>query len=400
MLGSGSSGEETLGRCSSAARAVAISVSPGWAVPSACGSTRHATTCEPPPAERPAQLGWRLQESELRPGAAARPPTSRSLRPAVKSRLRASPFSFAETSGETIPTARIGGACIGRRPAMGCGLDRWPDSHPWRRGRGNTARRHGATGRDLPGMVRRRAPAPRSSNSNSAGHVSFPLPLEELAAQRRLLDASGHVPPRPTDPIVARRRGEEPERRGRALPGRASILAMVASNLTINAWRPESVRVRLHLRWPGSLPGRVQVNAPARFRHESVQTNWFHAPAGRRGPARPRAPSGRARPALGSAPAPGSPAWSDGASAAKPSSNRPRIVLEPSSNRPRRIRPAFLTARTTPRPRGGRPFARRPPAEPPPPTRRSPASFWCATRLAGARRHHEAGRTVEQGPVT
>ena len=43
------------------------SVSPGWAVRSARGSTSPATTGDPPPAERPAHLGRCLQESEMRP---------------------------------------------------------------------------------------------------------------------------------------------------------------------------------------------------------------------------------------------------------------------------------------------------------------------------------------------
>jgi hypothetical protein len=124
-----------------------------------------------------------------------------------------------------------------------------------------------------------------SAARDGCPHVHFPLPVEEPAPQRRLRDATGHVRPRPADPIVTCRSGEEPERTGMALPGRASIWAMVASKLSINAWRPESVRVRLHLRWPGSLPGWVQVNAQERVRHESVQTDWSHAPAGRRGPA-------------------------------------------------------------------------------------------------------------------
>jgi hypothetical protein len=53
-------------------------------------------------------------------------------------------------------------------------------------------------------------------------------------------------------------------------PCRASIFAMVGSKLTINAQPPESVRVRLHLRWLGSRPGRVPVNTPERFNPESV----------------------------------------------------------------------------------------------------------------------------------
>ena len=113
---------------------------------------------------------------------------------------------------------------------------------------------------------------------------------------------------------------------------------MVASKLTINARRPESVRVRVHLRWLGALSGRVQVNAQKRFNHKSVPTDGFHAPAGRRGPAR----------------RPGSP---PGALAQR-KTPRPRRVagvvfrrfrrhdaLESSSNRPGRIRPRPHRAR-------------------------------------------------------
>ena len=107
---------------------------------------------------------------------------------------------------------------------------------------------------------------------------------------------------------------------------------MVASKLTINARMPESVRV--HLRWHGSLPGRVQVNAPERFSHECVHPDSFHAPARRRGPARrPAHPSERARASQGSAPSHGV------AGMVRPRFRR-RDVLEPSSNRPERFRPA------------------------------------------------------------
>ncbi len=57
----------------------------------------------------------------------------------------------------------------------------------------------------------------------------------------------------------------------RARPCRASIFAMIASKLTINARMPESVRVRLHLRWLGSRPGRVPVNGSERVSHESFK---------------------------------------------------------------------------------------------------------------------------------
>ena len=107
---------------------------------------------------------------------------------------------------------------------------------------------------------------------------------------------------------------------------------MVASKLTITPRRPESVRGRGHLRWLGALPVRVQVNAPERLSHVSVQTAWFHAPAGRHGPGRrqrtlrARSPSARrGRPRRGCRPG----------LTALPPPKRPRIVLEPSSNRPR-----------------------------------------------------------------
>lgn len=127
--------------------------------------------------------------------------------------------------------------------------------------------------------------------------------------------------------------GEEGDTR----PRRASIGAMVASKLTmltskltINARMPESVRVRVHLRWLGSLPRRVPVNARERFSHESVPTACFHPPPGRRGPARP-------------------PDHPPGALAPDPPRRHRRgalrhfrrlNVLNPSSNRPRAVPPA------------------------------------------------------------
>ena len=127
-------------------------------------------------------------------------------------------------------------------------------------------------------------------------------------------------------------------------PCRPPIFAMVALKLTINAPRPESVRVRVHLRWRGALPGRVQVNAQKRFNHKSVPTDGFHAPAGRRGPARrPGSPPG----ALAQRKTP-RPRRVAGVvfrrfrrhDALESSSNRPRIVLEPSPNRPASFPPA------------------------------------------------------------
>ena len=119
---------------------------------------------------------------------------------------------------------------------------------------------------------------------------------------------------------------------------------MVASKLTINARRPESVRVRVHLRWLGALSGRVQVNAQKRFNHKSVPTDRFHAPAGRRGPARrPGSPPG----ALAQRKTP-RPRRVAGVvfrrfrrhDALESSSNRPRTVPEPSRQDPASFPPA------------------------------------------------------------
>ena len=157
-------------------------------------------------------------------------------------------------------------------------------------------------------------------------------------------------------------------------PCRASIFAMVGSKLTINAQPPESVRVRLDLRWLGSRPGRVPVNTPERFNPESVPPPDSTLPldaAARvvgQGPPpvalahrqAPRHRGGR-RPRLTALPPPGA----------------PRTHLESSSNRPRSIRPAFPSGRTTPKPRDGRPFGRHPAAQNQPArTRRSPAQAW------------------------
>ena len=139
-------------------------------------------------------------------------------------------------------------------------------------------------------------------------------------------------------------------------PCRASIFAMVGSKLTINAQPPESVRVRLDLRWLGSRPGRVSVNTPERFNPESVPPPDSTLPldaAARvvdQGPPpvalahrqAPRHRGGR-RPGLTALPPPGA----------------PRIHLESSSNRPRRFRPPSPPDALVPRParrhRGGRP---------------------------------------------
>ena len=139
---------------------------------------------------------------------------------------------------------------------------------------------------------------------------------------------------RPTDTSVARRRGEQAERMARAPLGRASNFAMVASKLTSHARRPEAVRGRGHLRWHGGLPARVQVLAPERLSHVSVQTAWFHAPAERHGSGR-RQGTLRARSPIALVPArrPRRGRWR-GLTAISPP-RRPRIFLEPSSNRPR-----------------------------------------------------------------
>jgi hypothetical protein len=202
----------------------------------------------------------------------------------------------------------------------------------------------------------------------------FPLPFQQPAAQRRRRDALRPVWPRPTAPRGAppgRATGEE----GDAPPRRASIVAMVASKLSINARMPESVRVSMHLRWLGSLPGRVPVNARERFSHESVPTACFHPPPGRRGPA-PGPPSGGSRPSPASAPSPGG-------LTALLSPKRAQSVLEPSSNRPRTVPPGSrqrpATGLTPPTRRGGRPGGRCLASPSPPPlTSRSAASF-CRT---------------------
>ena len=64
--------------------------SPGWAVRSARGSTRHAMTADPPPAERPAHLGFRTNSSGSR---ATRRPLGGALRGVV---------------GPPVPSSRVG----------------------------------------------------------------------------------------------------------------------------------------------------------------------------------------------------------------------------------------------------------------------------------------------------
>ena len=218
-------------------------------------------------------------------------------------------------------------------------------------------------------------------------------------------------------------------------PCRASIFAMVGSKLTINAQPPESVRVRLDLRWLGSRPGRVSVNTPERFNPESVPPPDSTLPldaaarvvdqgpppvalahrqaprhrGGRRPgltalpppgaprihlesssnrprrfrPASPKdpatVPTGRARPSEGSAPSRGPPAWPDGPSAARRPSNPPRIVLEPSSKHPasvpQRSNHAQAARRTPVWPPPGRPK----PASADPPLPGSSLGQMCAS---------------------
>jgi hypothetical protein len=100
---------------------------------------------------------------------------------------------------------------------------------------------------------------------------------------------------RPPNPAVARPRVEHLERMTLSPRCRTLIFSMLTLKTTINAGTPESVTLRVHLRWPGTLPGRVQVNAKERFNHESDQTDAFPAPAGRRDPGTLRARSPRDR---------------------------------------------------------------------------------------------------------
>jgi hypothetical protein len=153
----------------------------------------------------------------------------------------------------------------------------------------------------------------------------------------------------------------------RARPCRASIFAMIASKLTINARMPESVRVRLHLRWLGSRPGRVPVNTPKRFNHESVPPADSTLPldaAARvvgQGPP-PVALAHRKAPRHGRGRRPGL--------TALPPPRRPRTLLEPSpkgsGHRPHRSRSpvARLGAIAGVADLGGRRFRRRAPLEP------------------------------------
>ena len=90
------------------------SVSLGWAVRSARGSTSHATTCDPPPAERPAHLGWRWPESEMRPGASPRPARPRRRGP------------------EFIPLTATGKFRWRGTPGSGCANHNRPSSRPER----------------------------------------------------------------------------------------------------------------------------------------------------------------------------------------------------------------------------------------------------------------------------
>lgn len=72
---------------------------------------------------------------------------------------------------------------------------------------------------------------------------------------------------------------------------REAIFSTRVSKPTMNARIPELFVGRSHRRWFGSRPGRVEVNTQGRFSHGPFGTNWFHAPAGRRGPGRgPRHP--------------------------------------------------------------------------------------------------------------
>ena len=142
-------------------------------------------------------------------------------------------------------------------------------------------------------------------------------------------------------------------------PCRASIFAMVGSKLTINAQPPESVRVRLRLRWLGSRPGRVPVNTPERFNPESVPPPDSTLPLDAAARVVDQGPSGRCRPSPGSAPSQGPPAGADGPSAAPEGSGQlPGRISEGSRQLLARIRPpsppGALVPRPAPRHRGDR----------------------------------------------
>ena len=142
-------------------------------------------------------------------------------------------------------------------------------------------------------------------------------------------------------------------------PCRASIFAMVGSKLTINAQPPEPVRVRLHLRWLGSRPGRVPVNTPERFNPESVPPPDSTLPLDAAARVVDQGPSGRCRPSPGSAPSQGPPAGADGPSAAPEGSGQlPGRISEGSRQLLARIRPpsppGALVPRPAPRHRGDR----------------------------------------------
>jgi len=156
--------------------------------------------------------------------------------PSPRIRLPPRSSGLSARSAPPRPTAGVHGPRAGRsfspRASSGAMSSRGCWNNPW-------PATGSATGR-------RETPAPPVPAPVSAAGRSTPTagcPPAGLAA-----------PDRP--PGKSNRRG------GRCPPRRASIVAMVASKLSINARMPESVRVSVHLRWLGSLPGRVPVNAP------------------------------------------------------------------------------------------------------------------------------------------
>jgi hypothetical protein len=212
-----------------------------------------------------------------------------------------------------------------------------------------------------------RWPAAGTATDRRAPRVT---PSSRARFRSRPLNADGGMPSgrcgRAREDPSGRAPGKSNRRRGRCPPRRASIGAMVASKLTmlapkltINARMQESVRVRVHLGWLGSLPRRVPVNARERFSHESVPTACFHPPPGRRGPARPPGhPPGALAPHPPRRHRRGALRHFRRLNVLNPSSNRPQSVLESSSIRPRIVlesssnRPASVPPPVVPRPRG------------------------------------------------
>ena len=185
----------------------------------------------------------------------------------------------------------------------------------------------------LPARIRLGSPpvalADRTARRHRRGRRPGPPALPPPRRPRIVPEASGQLPGRirpPFPPVALAQRKAPRHRRGR----RRGLTAL-----------PPPKRPRIVLESFSNRPRRIR-------------------PASRKDLARP--PPGRARPAHGSAPSPGPPAWSHGASAAKTPSNRSRIVLESFSNRLRKDPATVPTGRSRPSP-GSAP-SRGPPAWP------------------------------------